>query len=65
MPGEDLLARVRSLDPIKRFQDGDESIEATLECVLEKRRLSETARRRVWGDDGAESGRHPSPVPRR
>ena len=49
MPGEDLLARVRSLDPIKRFQEGDESIEATLECVLEKRRLSETARRRVWG----------------
>jgi len=48
MSGEDLLARVRSLDPIKRFQDGDDSIEATLERVLEKRRLSETARRRVW-----------------
>lgn len=48
MSGPDLLARVRSLDPETRFQDGDEPIEATLARVLEKRRLSETARRRVW-----------------
>jgi hypothetical protein len=48
MSGQDLLARVRSLDPKTRFQDGDEPLEVSLERVLEKRRLSETARRRVW-----------------
>jgi hypothetical protein len=47
MSRQDLLARVRSLDPL-RFADGDEPIHATLERVLEKRRLSETGRRRVW-----------------
>jgi ferredoxin len=48
MSGQDLLARVRSLDPMHRFQNGDEPIDASLERVLEKRRFSETARRRVW-----------------